>query len=151
MKVCKVLFAIYGHYDINWSQVILDEFYPKQLSNHENTLFHGIYLTRIFSYFGVDTKGEEFISRKLFDKSNIALLKISPFFMPYETLVQKDARLAREEEEEIHVKEEGKGMDIEEEEESEEETSLESITFHLTLLPKIFSTIKGSLLRIKIC
>ena len=30
-KVCKALFAIFGNYDINWAQVILDELHPKIL------------------------------------------------------------------------------------------------------------------------
>ena len=84
-KICKALFAIFWNYDINWAQVILDELRPKNLEMGENTLYHGIYLTRIFNYFGVDFKGEEFVSRKVFNHSNISLMKIPFVFQPYET------------------------------------------------------------------
>jgi len=57
--------------------VILDELRPKNLVMGENILYHGIYLTRVFNYFGVDFKGEEFSSRKVFNHSNISLMKIS--------------------------------------------------------------------------
>ena len=125
-KVCKALFAIFGNYDINWAQVILDELRPKNFEMGENTLYHGIYLTRIFNYFGVNFKGEEFISRKVFNISNISLMKIPYVFQPYETLVEKEERLAHEEMEE-EEEEERDEMEIEEEEEGE--TSLESIEY----------------------
>ena len=118
-KVCKALFAIFGNYDINWAQVILDEFRHKNLDSGENALYHGIYLTRIFTYFGVDFRGEEFFNRKVFNHSNISLMKIPYVFQPYETLTEKEARLGYEEMQE----------DEEEEEEESEETSLESIDF----------------------
>ena len=91
----------------------------------ENTLYHGIYLTRIFNYFGVDFKGEEFVSRKVFNISNISLMKIPYVFQPYETLTEKEERLAHEEMEE-EEEEERDEMEIEEE---EGETSLESIEY----------------------
>ena len=130
-KVCKSLFALFGNYDINWAQVILDEFRPKNLEMGEKILYHGIYLTRIFNYFGVNFKGEEFISRKVFNHSNISLMKIPYIFQPYESLVEKEERLAHEEMEEgeeEEEEEEGDEMDIQEEEE-EGETSLESIDY----------------------
>lgn len=129
-KVCKALFAIFGKYDINWAQTILDELRPKNFNMGENTLYHGIYLTRIFNYFGVDVKKEEFVSRKVFNHGNISLMKIPLMFQPYETLAEKEERLAHEEmeEEEEEEEEEGEGMEIEEEEE-DEETSLESIEY----------------------
>ena len=76
----------------------------------ENTLYHGIYLTRIFNYFGVDFKGEEFVSRKVFNHSNISLMKIPFVFQPYETLAEKEERLAHEEMEEEKEEEEEEGM-----------------------------------------
>lgn len=128
LKVCKTLFALFGNYDINWAQVILDEFRPKDLTMGENTLYHGIYLTRIFNYFGVDMKKEEFVSRKLFNHGNISLMHIPFVFQPYETLAEKEERVAHEEMEE--EEEEEDDMEIEEEEEGE--TSLESIEYPLT-------------------
>jgi len=122
-KVCKALFAIFGNYDINWAQVILDELRPKNVLSGENALFHGIYLTRIFNYFGVDLRGEECVPRKVFDKSNISLMKIPRVFRTYETYAEKVAH-----EERVEDSEEGEGMEIEEEEEEENnETSLESL------------------------
>ena len=123
-KVCKALFAIYGHYDINWAQTILDDFRAKNFSQGENTLFHGIFLTRIFNYFGVNYKKEEFVNRKVFNHGNITLMKIPHIFVPYESLQEKSNRMAYEERQE----EEEEEMDIEEEEE-DDNTSLESIEF----------------------
>src|SRR5574338_85283 len=91
-KVCKALFAIFGNYDINWAQVILDELRPKYLEMGEKILYHGIYLTRIFNYFGVNFKGEEFISRKVFNISNISLMKIPYVFQPFEIFTEKEVR-----------------------------------------------------------
>ena len=91
----------------------MDELRPKNFNMGENTLYHGIYLTRIFNYFGVDVKKEEFVSRKVFDHGNISLMKIPLMFQPYETLAEKEERLAHEEMEE----------------EEDEETSLESIEY----------------------
>ena len=106
----------------------MDELRPKYLEMGENTLYHGIYLTRIFNYFGVDFKGEEFVSRKVFNHSNISLMKIPFVFQHYETLTEKEERLAHEEMEEEEEEEEGDEMEIKEEEE-EGETSLESIDY----------------------
>lgn len=72
-KVFKILFAIYGQYEINWFQVILNELFSKNFSKCET------YLTHVFNYFGIDLKGEETIPRKIFDKANISLMHISPF------------------------------------------------------------------------
>jgi len=78
--VWKSLCAIFGHYEINWSQVILDEFQIRKRSSHENVLYPGMYLTHIFEDFGFDFKGEEYINRKVLNNGNISLMKISPIF-----------------------------------------------------------------------
>ena len=80
----------------------------------ENTLYHGIDLTRIFNYFGVDYKREEFVSRKVFNHANISLMKIPFIFQQYESLAEKDERLAHEDIEEENEEEEGEEMEIEE-------------------------------------
>ena len=132
LKVCKALFAIFGNYDINWAQVILDELRPKNFTMGENTLYHGVYLTRIFNYFGVDFKREEFITRKVFNHGNISLMQIPLVFQPYETLTEKEERLAHEEMKEMEEEEEEEEeeeMEIKEEEEEDQETSLESIEY----------------------
>jgi len=62
-------------------------------------------------------------------------MKISLFFEPYETLTEKEQRLAYKEDQEIQEEKEEKGegeredMKLEEEGEEEGETSLESIDF----------------------
>jgi len=80
----------------------------------------------------VDYKGEEFILIKVFNHSNISLLKIPYMFHPYETLTEKEGRLAHEEMEEEREKEEEKEEEEKDEmeiEEINEETSLESIEY----------------------
>ena len=85
-------------------------------------------------------------------------MKIPYVFQPYETLAEKEERLAHEEmeeQEEEEEEEEGDEMEIEEEEgdeieikEEEDETSLESIDYPLIHPPKPFSKTKRRLLRI---
>ena len=89
LKVCKALFAIFGNYDINWAQVILDEFRPRDIKGGENRLYNGVYLTKIFKFFGVDFKGEGFEKRRVFNSGNISLMKIPLVFKPYETYNKK--------------------------------------------------------------
>jgi len=111
----------------------LDELRPKYMVIGENTLYHGIYLTLIFNYFGVDHKSEEFISRKVFNYSDISFMKIPYMFHPYETLPKKRKdwlmRKWKGKERKRGEEEEEEEDEMEIKEEVNEETSLESIEY----------------------
>lgn len=137
--------------------MILDDFFQKKIPRPENTLYHSVYLTRIFNYFDINLRGENILPHEVFNKTNISLMHIPLEFEPYVSLLKKEKRLAREEEKEIlQEEEESDGMEAKEVEEQDVDRRKwkllwKALTDYIVVPTKSFSKIKRSFLTTKRC